>query len=175
MNDDDRLNYQAMVQRALRGVMREALGVAAEAGLPEGHHFYVSFETNGPGVRVPAMLADRYPEELTIVIQHQYWDLVADDWGFSVTLAFDGSRQRLSVPWDAVKAFIDPEAQFALRFEVQEDGAEDSEDLAEGGEESAGPFGRGGRPQADGADAESSSADPSADVVDIDRFRKDKD
>lgn len=150
----DPLDYQAMVQRALLGVLREALEVAAEEGLPGEHHFYLSFRTRDPGVVVPAFLRDRFPEEVTVVLQNQFWDLHVDDEGFSVTLAFEASRQRVGVPWEAVTAFIDPAAEFALRFGVPEpeDGAP-----AEGeGEGEAGP----------------GAADPTAEVVNIRQFRK---
>jgi hypothetical protein len=159
MADGDPLDYQAMVQRALRGVLREALEVAAEEGLSEDHQFYVSFRTRDPGVIVPPFLRDRFPEEVTIVLQHQFWDLHVDDAGFSVTLAFEASRQRVGVPWEAVTAFIDPPAEFALRFGPAEEGAEPS---AEGEEE--------GEAAAPGSAV--GSSDPGAEVVNIRRFRK---
>ena len=148
----DPLDYHAMVQRALLGVLREALEVAAEQGLPGEHHFYLSFRTRTPGVVVPPVLGDRYPEEVTVVLQRQFWDLHVDDEGFSVTLAFDASRHRLGVPWEAVTAFIDPAAEFALRFDAAEEG--------DGGAEAA-----------DDAETEG-SADPTAEVVNISQFRK---
>lgn len=159
MADGDPLDYQAMVQRALRGVLREALEVAAAEGLSEDHQFYVSFRTRDPGVIVPPFLRDRFPEEVTIVLQHQFWDLHVDDAGFSVTLAFEASRQRVGVPWEAVTAFIDPPAEFALRFGPAEAGEEPS---AEGEEE--------GEAAAPGSAV--GSSDPGAEVVNIRRFRK---
>lgn len=155
MADGDPLDYQAMVQRALRGVLREALEVAAAEGLPGEHHFYLSFRTRDPGVVVPPFLQDRFPEEVTVVLQNQFWDLHVDDEGFSVTLAFEASRQRVGVPWEAVTAFIDPAAEFALRFGAPEEGAEAA---AEGEEE--------------GEEAAPGSADPTAEVVNIRQFRK---
>ncbi|HUF77725.1 MAG TPA: ClpXP protease specificity-enhancing factor SspB [Thermoanaerobaculia bacterium] len=113
---DDPLDYHAMVQRALRAVVREALAVAAEQGLPGDHHFFVSFRTGAPGVVLPGFLRDRFPEEVTIVLQHRFWELEVDDEAFSVTLDFDASRHRLGVPWEAVTAFVDPAAELALRF-----------------------------------------------------------
>jgi hypothetical protein len=158
----DPLDYHGMVQRALRGVLREALEVAAEQGMPGEHHFYLSFRTRDPGVVVPPFLGDRYPEEVTVVLQRQFWDLHVDDEGFSVTLAFDASRHRLGVPWDAVTAFIDPAAEFALRFDAvgrgEGDGGEDDLTPAEDAEGS-------------GQDTEG-SADPTAEVVNISQFRK---
>jgi hypothetical protein len=154
----DPLDYHGMVQRALRGVLREALEVAAEQGMPGEHHFYLSFRTRDPGVVVPPFLGDRYPEEVTVVLQRQFWDLHVDDEGFSVTLAFDASRHRLGVPWDAVTAFIDPAAEFALRFDAVGRGEGDEE-----GSEAEIPD--------EDADAEG-SADATAEVVNISQFRK---
>jgi hypothetical protein len=165
---DDPLDYQQLVQRALRGVMREAFEIVAEEGFPGGHHFYVSFDTGAPEVTLSPALRGKFPDEMTIVLQRQFWDLVADEWGFSVTLAFDGVRERLAVPWGAVRAFVDPEAQFALPFEGIQvapgetddgDGDGDGDDTPEAMDETVGGEG---------------SGDPTADVVDIGRFRKDK-
>lgn len=162
MSDEDLLDYHRMVQRALRGVMREALEVAATEGLPGDHHFYVSFRTGAPGVVTPSFLRERYPHEVTVVIQHQYWDLHVDDEGFSVTLAFEASRQRVGVPWEAVTAFIDPSAEFALRFET-------AVEAREPGEEEVGAGDEGPKKTAPG------SADPTAEVVNIRQFRKKED
>ncbi len=158
----DSLDYQAMVRRALRGVLREALEVAAEEGLPGDHHFYLSFRPDAPGVVVPPFLRDRYPEEVTVVIQHRYWDLHVDDEGFSVTLTFEAARHRLAVPWDAVTAFIDPAAEFALRFQAEEETGDEPPE----GEEARPEGGEGGGEEAEG------SADPTAEVVNIRQFRK---
>jgi hypothetical protein len=155
MTDESALDYHRMVQQALRRVMREALEVAAEEGLPGDHHFYFSFRTRAPGVVVPAFLRDRYPAEVTVVIQHQYWELDVDDEGFGVTLTFDASRQRVAVPWEAVTAFIDPAAEFALRFQTVEE-ARAARAAAEEGSEEPSP----------------GSADPTAEVVNIRQFRK---
>lgn len=151
---DDPLDYHAMVERALRGVLREALELAADEGLPGDHHFFVSFETGAPGVVIPAFLRDRFPEEVTIVLQHQFWDLHVDDEGFSVTLAFEASRQRIGVPWEAVTAFIDPVAEFALRFGATAEGEEAPGEGDEDGEPAPG------------------SPDATADVVNLREFRK---
>lgn len=155
---DEPLDYHRMVQTALRSVLREALEVAAGEGLPGDHHFYVSFRTQAPGVVVPSFLRDRYPEEVTIVIQHQYWELDVEDDGFGVTLAFDGSRQRVAVPWEAVTAFIDPVAEFALRFQTVEEARAQAEAQKSAEEEEGSPA--------------PGSSDPTADVVNIRQFRK---
>jgi uncharacterized protein len=114
---DDTIDYQQLVQDALRGLVVRLLAEVAEEGLPGDHYFYLSFRTGHPGVSMPAWLRQLHPEELNIVLQHQYWDLEVDDEAFSVTLAFDGSRQHLTVPFAALTAFLDPVASFGLRFD----------------------------------------------------------
>lgn len=110
-------DYERMMDRALRGVMREALGHAAERGLPGQHHFYVTFRTDHAGVQIPASLRQRFPREMTIVLQFQFWGLEVDTGSFSVTLSFDGKHERLTIPLAAVTAFVDPSVQFGLQFE----------------------------------------------------------
>jgi hypothetical protein len=113
---DDPLNYDRLMEEALRGVVRRALRIAGERGLPGQHHFYVTFRTDLPGVDIPGSLRRRYPKEMTIVLQHQYWGLdIAED-KFEVTLSFDSKHERLIVPFTAVTAFVDPSVQFGLQF-----------------------------------------------------------
>lgn len=119
----DKIDYHALIQNALRQVVRRVLDQVAEHGLPGDHYFYIGFRTDAPGVVVPRSLRDRYPEEMTVVIQHQFWDLEVDDELFSITLAFNTSRLRLTVPFAALTAFADPSAEFALRFEQAEEAA----------------------------------------------------
>jgi hypothetical protein len=119
----DALRYDQMVEEALRGVVRKALAEAAEHGLPGAHHFYVSFETDHPGVTVADHLRARYPEEMTIVLQHQFWGLEVEEDRFSVTLSFNDRHERLTIPFEAVTSFADPAVKFGLRFERQEDGS----------------------------------------------------
>lgn len=114
--DSETIDYQAIIQDALRGVVRRVLTQVAEHGLPGEHHFYVGFRTGHPGVEVPRFLRDQYPEEMTIILQHQFWDLEVEEEAFSVVLSFGGNRHRLRAPFAALTAFADPEAQFALRF-----------------------------------------------------------
>ena len=95
---DDPLDYGRLMQRAMRSVVREALGVVAELGLPEGHHFYIAYDTRHPGVDMPAWLRERYPEEITIVLQHEFWDLAVAPDRFSVSLSFSGRAAPLTVP-----------------------------------------------------------------------------
>src|SRR4051794_15470820 len=100
--DPDRLDYPKIVQEALRDVVRRVLQQVAEHGIPGEHHFLIAFHTEHPGVSVPRFLRELYPEEIKIIVQHQYWDLEADDEAFSVTLSFNGQRQRLTVPFEAL-------------------------------------------------------------------------
>jgi hypothetical protein len=111
------MGYEAMAQEALRGVVRAALQRAASPrGLPGSHHFYITFKTASPGVSVPDDLVAKYPDEMTIVLQHQYWDLSVDEDTFGVTLKFGGEPQELLVPYGAVSRFYDPSVQFLLQF-----------------------------------------------------------
>lgn len=115
----DQMHYEAMAQEALRGVVKAALKrAAAPEGLPGAHHFYITFKTEAPGVSGPNDLLGKYPDEMTIVLQHQYWDLAPGETFFSVTLKFGGQPKRLSVPYAAVTRFYDPSVQFLLQFEA---------------------------------------------------------
>jgi uncharacterized protein len=114
----DHIRYDVLAQEALRGVVRRVLTDAAKSGLPGEHHFYVSFDTRAPDVRVSPRMREKYPEEMTIVLQHQFWDLIVTEQGFEVGLSFNGVPERLSVPFNAIKGFFDPSVQFALQFEV---------------------------------------------------------
>jgi hypothetical protein len=115
---EDLMHYEAMAQDALRGVVRSALKRAASPdGLPGAHHFYITFKTDAPGVSAPVDLLAKYPEEMTIVLQHQYRDLAPGETFFTVTLKFGGQPKRLSVPYAAVTRFYDPSVQFLLQFE----------------------------------------------------------
>ncbi|MDB5460182.1 MAG: hypothetical protein JWO72_1923 [Caulobacteraceae bacterium] len=117
----DLMHYEAMAQDALRGVVRAALKRAASPdGLPGAHHFYITFKTEAPGVSAPPDLLGKYPDEMTIVLQHQYRDLAPGETFFTVTLKFGGQPKRLSVPYAAVTRFYDPSVQFLLQFESVE-------------------------------------------------------
>ena len=113
---NDKLHYDRMMENALRGVVREALETAAATGLPGEHHFYVTFRTDYPEVDIPARLKQRHPDEMTIVLQHQFWDLKVEADRFGVTLSFDRVHERLIVPYAAITAFVDPSVQFGLQF-----------------------------------------------------------
>ena len=114
----DLFDYPKMVETALRGVMREALLRAVREGLRGAHHFYVSFRTDVPGVALPDYLLDKYPEEMTIVLQHQFWGLEVGDQEFRVTLTFQNRPEQLTIPFAAVTSFADPSVKFGLQFEV---------------------------------------------------------
>ncbi|MBC6981059.1 stringent starvation protein B [Caulobacter sp. 17J80-11] len=115
------MRYDALAQEALRGVVKAALKrAAAPEGLPGQHHFYITFKTQAPGVTVPPEIIAKYPDEMTIVLQHQYWDLAPGETFFSVTLKFGGQPRRLSAPYTAVTRFYDPSVQFLLQFEAPE-------------------------------------------------------
>jgi len=114
----DHIRYDLLAQEALRGMVHRILVDAAKNGLPGEHHFYISFDTRAPGVRISPRLREKYPEEMTIVLQHQFWDLIVTDDAFEVGLSFGGVPERLGVPLAAVKGFFDPSVQFALQFEV---------------------------------------------------------
>lgn len=122
------LIYERMVEDALRGVLRQALEITQAQGLPGSHHFYVTFDTTFPGVRIADSLHAMHPSEMTIVLQHQFWDLNVEEDSFDITLSFNGASQPLHIPFAAVTAFADPHAKFGLQFHVEfED--EDESDL----------------------------------------------
>jgi hypothetical protein len=114
--------YDEIVQEALRDVVGRVLGeVERSGGLPGDHHFYITFRTKMPGVAIPKHLSDRFPEEMTIVIQHRFWDLKVEDDGFSVGLSFSGVPSTLRVPFAAVTDFVDPAVDFSLKFQANSD------------------------------------------------------
>ncbi|MEN8723236.1 MAG: ClpXP protease specificity-enhancing factor SspB [Alphaproteobacteria bacterium] len=118
---DQELRYDVMVQTALRNVVKEALTLVAEHGLPGDHHFYLAFNPQHPEAVVPDFLKEKFGEEMSIVLQHQFWDLKVTDDGFGVTLQFDRKPYELWVPFDAMRGFFDPSVQFGLQFQDGED------------------------------------------------------
>ena len=127
---DDLIRYDLLVQDALRGVVRKVLTDAAREGLSGEHHFYVSFRTEAPGVRMSQRLREKYPQDMTIVLQHQFWDLGVTEHSFEVGLSFSGVPERLLVPFDALSGFFDPSVQFGLKFDLNESVDEDAQDDA---------------------------------------------
>lgn len=119
---DSLIPYHEIVQEALRAVVGRVLGsVAKDGGLPGEHHFYITFKTGAPGVDIPRRLSERFPDEMTIVLQNRYWDLVVDDERFSVGLSFNQVPSKLVVPYAAVTGFHDPAVNFELRFPAPDD------------------------------------------------------
>jgi hypothetical protein len=113
----DHIRYDILAQDALRGMVRTVLEDIAKSGLPGEHHFYITFDTGAEGVRVSQRMRAQYPQEMTIVLQHQFWDLIVTEEGFEVGLSFGGVPERLVVPFAAITAFADPSVQFALQFQ----------------------------------------------------------
>jgi hypothetical protein len=120
----DQIRYDLLTQQALRGVVRSVLADAAKKGLPGDHHFFITFDTHADGVKMSERLRAQYPEEMTVILQHQFWDLTVSDTGFDVGLSFGGITERLSIPFDAITAFVDPSVQFGLQFEEVVEGHE---------------------------------------------------
>ncbi|MCW5686587.1 MAG: hypothetical protein KIT85_19505 [Pseudolabrys sp.] len=119
----DQIRYDLLTQQALRGMVRDLLAEVARKGLPGDHHFFISFDTLAEGVKLSQRMRAQYPQEMTIVLQHQFWDLAVSDDRFEVGLSFNGIPERLTIPFDAVKGFFDPSVQFGLQFEQVDDDA----------------------------------------------------
>ncbi len=149
---DSLIPYDEIVQDALRTVVRRVLDrINADGGLPGAHHFYIAFRTRVAGVDIPKHLRERYPDEMTIVIQHRYWDLAIDDEGFQIGLSFNQVPAKLRIPYAAITGFVDPAVNFALQF-----AAKDGEGSAEPEPEPEPP----------------APIEPGSNVVTLDRFRK---
>jgi len=116
---EDLIRYDILAQEALRGVVRKVLTEVARTGLPGEHHFFISFVTKAPGVRVSQRLVEQYDKEMTIVLQNQFANLKVNDTGFEVELSFDGRPEMLGIPYSAIKGFFDPSVQFGLQFDVE--------------------------------------------------------
>jgi uncharacterized protein len=115
---EDLMRYDQLAQNALRGVVRDALRKVQKTGLPGEHHFYIAFNTKYPGVILSNRIAERYPREMTVVLQHQFWNLIITDDRFEVELSFDNIPEKLVIPFNSIKGFLDPSVQFGLQFEV---------------------------------------------------------
>ncbi|HYD15968.1 MAG TPA: ClpXP protease specificity-enhancing factor SspB [Hyphomicrobium sp.] len=117
MTVESTIDYEGLAQEAMRGVVRKVLARTAKSGLAGDHHFYISFDTEAPGASLSKRLKEKYPREMTIVLQHRFWDLVVSEDRFEVKLTFDGIPERLVVPFAAIKVFFDPSVRFGLQFE----------------------------------------------------------
>lgn len=159
------IRYDKMVEKALRGVVTQALNYVVKNGLPNDHHFYITFMTDFPGVEMPSYLREQYPEEMTIVLQYQFYGLEANEDQFQITLSFNNVPERLVIPNEAVTIFADPSVNFALQFQPMEDVEEDEDDLpppptAKAGKNDAGKKPVKGKKDGDG------------NVITLDKFRK---
>jgi len=152
------IDYGNLMHRAMRGLIQDVLADVGRNGLPGQHHFFITFDTMHPDVEIADWLSDRYPGEMTIVLQHWFADLDVTDEGFSVTLNFGDNPEPLYIPYDAIKTFVDPSVEFGLRFETQAEPADEDE------EEDA--------PMEEDAQPEDGSARAAAEVVSLDKFRK---
>ncbi len=174
---DDQIRYDILAQEALRGVMRKVLAEVARTGLPGNHHFFITFLTGAPGVRVSSRLRERYPEQMTIVIQFQYWDLKVTETGFEIGLSFSDIPERLEIPFSAVRGFYDPSVNFELEFDVRTEGPAEAE-----GEPEQKPVVLASEKKPEGRKkvaeavketaAEDTAEGRGADVVSLDAFRK---
>ena len=182
---NDRFHYDALVDDALRSVVRRVLTQVAETGLPGSHHFYISFRSNDPGVELPDYLRAKYPDEMTIVLQHQYWDLIIREDDFEVTVSFNKLQERIKVPFAALSAFVDPSVRFGLQFDRRDKATGDkiSADKPEGAsvptplpvpeKRPAAPAPEGQEAEGEAATAEAAKPEDAASkVVKLDSFRK---
>ncbi|MEM1285808.1 MAG: ClpXP protease specificity-enhancing factor SspB [Pseudomonadota bacterium] len=185
---DDLIRYDVLVSDALRGVVRQVLTEIGSTGLPGEHHFYITIDTRLPGVRISSALRQRFPEEMTIVLQHQFWDLKVTEQTFEVGLSFSGVPERLLVPFSSITGFADPSVDFALKFETllvnEEDMVGEVAEASEEAEDEAPvdasspvplPAAQADRPAKDDgeqSDEEDPDDERSADVVSLDAFRK---
>jgi hypothetical protein len=175
----DHIRYDLLTQQALRSVVRNVLTEAAKKGLPGEHHFYISFDTRAEGVHLSDRLKAQYPEQMTVILQHQFWDLEVDEDGFSVGLSFGGVPEKLTVPFETIKGFFDPSVQFGLQFEdVGEAEAVPAADAAKPAAKKKLPATPAAAPAAAPAEAAETPESPDdkppggAEVVRLDRFRK---
>ena len=172
MSSTDHIRYDVLAQEAMRGVLRRVMSDAAKQGLPGDHHFYITFLTQAPGVKLSSRLTTQYPQEMTIILQHQFWDLVVTDDRFEVGLSFGGVPERLIVPFEAIKSFLDPSVQFGLQFSIGEAASEPAEADKAGASTALEPAAGAAQPAAEaGADGEAKPSE-GAEVVRLDRFRK---
>lgn len=153
------IDYGGMMHRAMQALIADILDGVAAHGLPGDHHFFITFDTREHGVQMADWLRERYPEEMTIVIQHWFDNLSVDDEGFSITLNFGNSPEPLRVPFDALRTFVDPSVEFGLRFETQ-DSDDDDEDEDHAAADDGDDHGPEGGPTGGG------------EVVQLDRWRK---
>ncbi len=158
------IDYGNLMHRAMRGLIQEVLAGVAKTGLPGKHHFFITFDTLHPDVELADWLADRYPTEMTIVIQHWFDNLEVTDEGFAITLNFGNNPEPMYIPYDAIKTFVDPSVEFGLRFETQDEAGDEEEDEDEAAEVDEAPMEEMAEDEAD--------KPREAEVVRLDSFRK---
>jgi hypothetical protein len=170
----DHIRYDVLARDALRGVLRRVLNDAAAHGLPGEHHFFITFLSKAEGVKLSPCLLAQYPDEMTIILQHQFWDLAVFDDRFEVGLSFGGVPERLSIPFNAIKSFFDPSVQFGLQFEPSEIAAEaTAKNLPAAGPAPAPAATAAPAPQPAAEEAgQPAKPGDGAEVVRLDRFRK---
>ncbi len=166
---EDFLQYERLVEEALRGVMRKALGLVAEQGLEGEHYFHITFRTDHPGVDIPAHLHREYPVEMPVILQNAFWDLEVGEIGFSVSLSFNQIQQRLTIPFDAITVFQDPPVNFRLQFQAAE-GVEEGDEAGAGAASDIVPTAETAETEADPV-AKATSLDNGDKVVTLDAFR----
>ena len=155
----DTLDYGSLMHRAMRGLIFNVLEQVRDHGLPGNHHFFITFDTTHPDVQLADWLKDRYPEEMTVVIQHWFDNLVVREDGFSITLNFGDQPEPIQIPFDAIQTFVDPSVEFGLRFENQDTDEDEAEaDVTE--------------PSADTAETSDEAPQQEAKVVSLDQFRR---
>lgn len=159
------IDYGGMMHRAMQGLIADVLASVAETGLPAGHHFFITFDTRDPDVEMADWLRERYPEDMTIVLQHWFDALEVTHDRFAVTLNFGNQPERLVVPFDALRSFVDPSVEFGLRFETQAEDDEDADPEADQPDVSA------GHDDDDSADAPQQGTG-GGEVVSLDKWRK---
>ena len=147
------IDYGNLMHRAMRGLIQSVLTEVADHGLPGAHHFFITFDTTHPDVQIADWLKERYPTEMTVVIQHWYENLSVTDEGFSITLNFGNNPEPMVIPFDALRTFVDPSVEFGLRFETQEQDEDDEDEDIE-------------------VEAEEEPARQDAEIVSLDQFRK---
>jgi hypothetical protein len=168
----DHIRYDVLARDALRGVLRRVLIDAAEHGLPGEHHFFITFISTAEGVKLSPRLLAQYPEEMTVILQHQFWDLVVTEDRFEVGLSFNGIPERLVVPFNSIKSFFDPSVQFGLSFEPTETAADVSNDVETPAASAASALAAPAAVPAPESDDEPARPSEGAEVVRLDRFRK---
>lgn len=170
----DHIRYDVLARDALRGVLRKVLSDAAAHGLPGEHHFFITFLSTADGVKLSPRLLAQYPEEMTIILQHQFWDLVVFEDRFEVGLSFGGIPERLAIPFNAIKSFFDPSVQFGLQFEPSDAAMEAAPAKSLPAAPSASALATPAPATAPAAEKAEEPAKPSegAEVVRLDRFRK---